>query len=216
MSQINQMITVEVSIRNAFLQMVSLQLLAEMVIRLFCGMLKQGEQSQQSEEGEGKISLLLIQQYYINFQQRRICVFMESQNKKINKKLNGHFRDVRSGCFSSDGTTLTSGSSDQSIRLLNVKTGQQKPNQMVIQMEFSQLISLLMVPHQLLVVQISLSVYGMLRQRKRFYRMMYVTKTFFFSQYSSLKGQTFYKMLTLIVQFLQFVNQFWKLKELQF
>ncbi|CAD8114850.1 unnamed protein product [Paramecium sonneborni] len=47
---------------------------------------------------------------------------------KINElnKLDGHTRSVHSVCFSPNGTTLASGSWDKSIRLWDVKTGQQK------------------------------------------------------------------------------------------
>ncbi|CAD8213517.1 unnamed protein product [Paramecium pentaurelia] len=41
-------------------------------------------------------------------------------------KLEGHTGDVKSVCVSSDGSTLASGSQDKSIRLWDVKTGQQK------------------------------------------------------------------------------------------
>ncbi|CAK91786.1 unnamed protein product (macronuclear) [Paramecium tetraurelia] len=50
------------------------------------------------------------------------------KNIKIHElnKLNGHSNSVRSICFSPDCMTLSSGSDDNSIRLWNVKSGQQK------------------------------------------------------------------------------------------
>ncbi|CAD8193189.1 unnamed protein product [Paramecium octaurelia] len=50
------------------------------------------------------------------------------KNIKIHElnKLDGHSHYVMSVCFSPDGTTLASGSYDKSIRLWDVKTGQQK------------------------------------------------------------------------------------------
>lgn len=41
-------------------------------------------------------------------------------------KLNGHISTVKSVCFSPNGIVLASGSFDQSIRLWDVKTGQEK------------------------------------------------------------------------------------------
>ncbi|CAD8213828.1 unnamed protein product [Paramecium octaurelia] len=50
------------------------------------------------------------------------------KNLKIHEinKIDDHSTTVRSFCFSPDGTTLASGSSDMSISLWDVKTGQQK------------------------------------------------------------------------------------------
>ncbi|CAD8104198.1 unnamed protein product [Paramecium sonneborni] len=52
----------------------------------------------------------------------------EWKNLRINEQLqmNGHSQVVKTICFSPDGTTLASGSNDQSIRLWDAKTGQQK------------------------------------------------------------------------------------------
>ncbi|CAD8167197.1 unnamed protein product [Paramecium pentaurelia] len=50
------------------------------------------------------------------------------KNIKIHEvnKLDGHSSSVRSACISPDGNTLASGSNDKSIRLWDVKTGQQQ------------------------------------------------------------------------------------------
>ncbi|CAD8183791.1 unnamed protein product [Paramecium pentaurelia] len=50
------------------------------------------------------------------------------KNLKIHelKKLDGHSSCVRSVCISPDGNTLASGSDDKSIRIWDIKTGQQK------------------------------------------------------------------------------------------
>ncbi|CAD8053364.1 unnamed protein product [Paramecium primaurelia] len=79
-------------------------------------------------------------------------------------KLEGHKQAVQSVCFSQDGTTLASGSRNQSIRFWDCMMGQQKPNQMVIVILSTQSVSLLMEIHQLLVVMITLSVYGISKQ----------------------------------------------------
>ncbi|CAK86300.1 unnamed protein product, partial (macronuclear) [Paramecium tetraurelia] len=65
-----------------------------------------------------------------------------------------------------------------SIRQCDVKTGQQKPNQRVIQVKFIQSISLLMVLHQHLVVQITLSVYGMQNHQRRYSNQIEATKIY--------------------------------------
>ncbi|CAD8169349.1 unnamed protein product [Paramecium pentaurelia] len=69
---------------------------------------------------------------------------------------------VLSVWFSPDGTTLASGSTDKSICLWDVQTGQQKAKFIVVM--FIHYASLLMVLHQHLVELISLSGYGMLKQ----------------------------------------------------
>ncbi|CAK84534.1 unnamed protein product (macronuclear) [Paramecium tetraurelia] len=94
------------------------------------------------------------------------------KNIKIHElnKLDGHSDYVRSDNFSPDGTTLASGSQDYSIRLWDVKTGQQKAKLDGHSREFYQSISLLMLLHQLLVVQITLSVYGMQKHQRRYYK----------------------------------------------
>ncbi|CAD8177574.1 unnamed protein product [Paramecium pentaurelia] len=77
----------------------------------------------------------------LKIQEQKIIIYLENvnginlngaqlfgcnwQDLKINDlyQLDGHSNDV---CFSSDGNTLASGSDDKSIRLWDVKTGQQK------------------------------------------------------------------------------------------
>lgn len=51
------------------------------------------------------------------------CKWRNLRIQEINK-LDGHTNKVNSVCFSPDGSTVASGSSDKSIRLWDVKTGQ--------------------------------------------------------------------------------------------
>ncbi|CAD8045129.1 unnamed protein product [Paramecium primaurelia] len=53
------------------------------------------------------------------------CKWRDLQISELNK-LHGHRNFVNTVCFSPDGNTLASGSNDKSIRLWDVKTGQQK------------------------------------------------------------------------------------------
>ncbi|CAK89259.1 unnamed protein product, partial (macronuclear) [Paramecium tetraurelia] len=101
-------------------------------------------------------------------------------------KLDGHSSTDYSVNFSPDGTTLASGSLDNSIRLWDVKTGQQKPNQMVIQIKLCQSILILMVLDQHLVVMITLSVYGMLRQDNKKPNYMVIQMEFYQSDGTTL------------------------------
>ncbi|CAD8169032.1 unnamed protein product [Paramecium octaurelia] len=118
MSQLNQMVIMEVSIWYAILQTVNYQRLVVMIIRFQNGMLNRKNQVQNQGKQRSKISMLLTEYQYISFQKWKFC--------KQKAKLDGHSDDVFSICYSPDGTTLAFGSWDKSIRLWDVKTGQQK------------------------------------------------------------------------------------------
>ncbi|CAD8129532.1 unnamed protein product [Paramecium sonneborni] len=93
---------------------------------------------------------------------KSICLWdVKTGQQKV--KLDGHSIGNLSVCYSHDGTILASGSNDRSIRLWDVKTGQ-----MAIVMESFQYASFLMVLDQLLLVTITLSIYGISRQEKVF------------------------------------------------
>ncbi|CAD8161392.1 unnamed protein product [Paramecium octaurelia] len=92
-----------------------------------------------------------------------ICLW-HVKTGQLKAKLDGHSNTVYSICFSPDGATLASGSSDNSVRLWDVETGQQKAQLNGHSGTVIQSVSLLMVLYWRLVVQITLSVYGMLRQ----------------------------------------------------
>ncbi|CAK72861.1 unnamed protein product (macronuclear) [Paramecium tetraurelia] len=58
---------------------------------------------------------------------RKQCVYLWNlKTRKQKAKLDGHLDEIRSVCFSQDGTTLASSSYDKSIRLWDVKIKQQK------------------------------------------------------------------------------------------
>ncbi|CAD8103731.1 unnamed protein product [Paramecium primaurelia] len=102
------------------------------------------------------------------------------KNIKVHElnRLDGHSNCVRSVCFSPDRNTLASGSYDYSIRLWDVKTGQQKAKLDGHTSTVYSVCSLLMEIHQLLVVVISLSVFGMSKQDKKLNPLTKTTKIF--------------------------------------
>ncbi|CAK58301.1 unnamed protein product (macronuclear) [Paramecium tetraurelia] len=90
----------------------------------------------------------------------RLWDVKKSQSKA---NLDGDSECDKSICFSPDDTSLAFHSSDNSIVLWDVKT-QSKLNYMDILVRLNHSVSLLIVLDQHLVVMISLSVYGMLKQ----------------------------------------------------
>ncbi|CAD8053368.1 unnamed protein product [Paramecium primaurelia] len=88
------------------------------------------------------------------------------------------------------------------------KQDNKKPNQMVILILSSQSVSLLMKIHQLLVVQITLSVYGMQRQDKKLNPLIKTTKIFLHNLKYHFRIAHYYQMFRHIVQYLVFVRIF--------
>ncbi|CAD8178221.1 unnamed protein product [Paramecium octaurelia] len=90
---------------------------------------------------------------------RALLINCKWSNIKINElhQLNGHNEEVYSVCFSPDGNTLASGSGDKTICLWDAKTGLQK-----IKLEGHNI-----GVTSLLVVQMLLYVYGMLKRRTK-------------------------------------------------
>ncbi|CAD8214361.1 unnamed protein product [Paramecium octaurelia] len=76
--------------------------------------------------GKKKSSMQGQSAYYTSFLHWHFCVYLEYQNRKISNEFIGHSDTIFSVCFSPECNILASGSRDNSIRLWDVKIGQQK------------------------------------------------------------------------------------------
>ncbi|CAD8130900.1 unnamed protein product [Paramecium sonneborni] len=91
----------------------------------------------------------------------QVDMLMGCQDRVIKSKIRRPYLRCILSLFSPDGNTLASGSLDKSIRIWDVKKGQQKINQMIMIIMQDQSVSLLMEIISHLVVMITLYVFGM-------------------------------------------------------
>ncbi|CAK72852.1 unnamed protein product (macronuclear) [Paramecium tetraurelia] len=141
---INQKVILVMSIQFFFLHLGNHQPLAVMIIPFVCGMLKQDKIKTVLTVGKQvKSARLSPKQTILASCSGKVVYLCNLQIGKQISKLISHKKKANSICFSPDGTTLASSSQDKSISLWDVKTGQKKPNQVVIQTQFIQSVTLL-------------------------------------------------------------------------